>query len=177
MRTVFLDIDGVVATDSSYRNAPCIRVPQAWGPAETVWTDPPGLLVPGLVRNVQVLCETAGASVVISSSWRTMHPISDITLWLQSAGLTAPIIGQTPRLFGVPANQPNARGLEIQQWVEANHLEPGDILVLEDKEDVRPYRARQVKTTSHGHRQGFTERHLRVALRLWGLGSNPSGPA
>lgn len=162
MRIVFLDFDGVVTTNSSYRGAPCIEVPQAWGPPETVWTNPPGLLVPGLVANVQALCEASEASIVISSDWRKMHRFDDLVAWLRSSGLSAPVVGATPVLH-------TPRGLEIQAWVEQNSLTPQDLVILEDEEDVRPYRGRQVRTAFGGPRQGFTERHLRTALRMWGL--------
>ena len=162
-RIVFLDIDGVLATARTYQGAPFIRVPVPWGEPETVWTDPRGLLDPKLAANVEALCEAAGAGLVVSSDWRRAHDLETLAGWFASVGLTAPLLGATP-ILGPP------RGAEIQRVVESMGLEPADFLILEDVEDVRPYRGRQIQTTFNGPRPGFTERHLRRALRAWGLG-------
>lgn len=159
VRVVFLDIDGVVATSSSYKKARFVQGP--WGgPA----IDPSSLLSPRLVANVQRLCDVSGAVVVISSSWRTMHSLEHISAWLRSAGLTAPVIGATPDL-GPGAT----RGDEIKAWMDAHAVRPKDVVILEDDEDVGPLRSRQVKPTFDGPHQGFTPRHVNIALRLFGI--------
>lgn len=164
MRVVFLDFDGVIATASTYKVAYTVRVPTAWGESETHWPRPYELIDPRLVANVQKLCTEAEAAVVLSTSWRESHPLADLTLWLRNAGLTAEVLGTTPVFPGEP------RGKEIVAWMESNGRTAPDVVILEDDEDVAPLRGRQIRTAFGGPRQGFTDRHLRRALRLWGLG-------
>lgn len=154
-RTVFLDFDGVIATQRSYNALPSTALRDQF---------PERLIVPQLVANVDELCCRAEANVVISSAWRELYPLSDLRRWLAEAGLTARIIGQTP-VLGV------RRGLEIQQYLEGLPAlyDADDIVILEDDEDVSPFRRRQVQTSFRGQHQGFTQRHLSRALRLWGL--------
>lgn len=152
MNVVFLDIDGVLATRSSYRAA-------GWSPGK----GPEGLIVPDRAARVDELCRRVDASVVISSSWRQQHPLEDLTQWLREAGLSAPVLGATPVLPG------RRRGEEIEAWVVAHGAKPEQFVILEDEEDVRPYRSRQVQTCFEGPRQGFLPKHLRQALRLFGV--------
>lgn len=159
MKIVFLDFDGVIATKTSYANAKL--KPQGLG------IDPLDLLVPELVDNVNELCTRAGADVVISSSWRNLYHLDQLRDWLKRAGLQANVIGATPNLFWT--DLPSTRGLEIKVWATNNKLGRKDLVILEDEEDVRPYRGRQVQTCFQGVHQGFTKRHLKRALRLWGL--------
>lgn len=158
-RVVFLDFDGVIATNTSYKNA---RLSVCGVGVETQ-----DLLVPELVANVNELCEKAEAKIVISSTWRRLYPLDRLRDYLKVAGLRVEVIGITPDLLEEVKS--SSRGLEIKTWAAAHGISREDLVVLEDEEDVRPYRGRQVKTCFGGPRQGFTKRHLRRALRLWGL--------
>lgn len=153
MRVVALDIDGVLATASSYRRA-------GFGVDSAPWT----VLRRDLAAQVQALCSAADASVVVSSAWRLLFPLDELAGWLADVGLTAPVLGATPHLPGRP------RGAEIASWCLDRGIGDQDLVVLEDEEDVRPYRGRWVQTHFGGPDQGFTAGHLRRALRLWGLG-------
>ena len=164
MRVVVLDFDGVICTSGTYKRARVELVPQAWGSPTKTWTHPgEDLLCADLAANVQELCVKAGAQIVLSTSWRNMYPLETLKGWLAAKRLTAEIVGVTPDLFG------KRRGMEIDAWMAANGRTAPDIVILEDEEDVAPYRGRQIQTCFNGSRPGFTRRHLARALRLWGL--------
>ena len=161
-RTLFLDFDGVIATSGTYKRARSALIPQAWGPPEKVWTHPgEDLLSAELAANVQELCVLTGAQVVLSTSWRNLYSLETLKGWLTTKGLTAEVVGVTPVLYG------KTRGTEIDAFMHTRDLTAQDIVILEDEEDVRPYRARQVKTSFMGSNAGFTKRHLARALKLW----------
>jgi hypothetical protein len=97
LKVLFLDIDGVLASVKS-----CIALggwPRGVEPKDLPLFDPVAL---GLLRS---LCETAGVSIVISSTWRLMHGWDRI-----GRGLDLPTMGATPRLCGI-------RGDEIAAWM------------------------------------------------------------
>ena len=166
MRAVFLDFDGVICTSGTYKRATKVMVPQAWGPARLSWPNPLELIAPPLVLNVSTLCLRAEASIILSTSWRHQFTPPKLDEFLRATGLDASILilGVTPRL--------GHRGKEIEASVEAHGLTKNDICILEDEEDVTPFRGRQIKTSFVGSRSGFTERHLVRAFRLFDL-SNP----
>lgn len=172
---IFLDIDGVLATEVTY---------SAWRKAgwDTLYPDRPYqgqaqkawrstalsklamnalLLDEECCKAVQALCDATGASLILSSSWREMHPLDDIREWLASKGLTAPLIGMTPTTG-------THRGQQIAAVCEQMGLTAKDILILEDVEDVAPYNGRKIRTSFHGNRAGFRDRHLKQALKMAG---------
>jgi len=163
VRTVFLDFDGVICTSGTYKRATKVMVPQAWGPAEAMWPKANELIAPDLVVNVSTLCLRAEASIIFSTTWRELYPHDRLCGFLHEAGLdtSIPILGRTPSI--------GHRGKEIAASVEAHGLTKNDICILEDEEDVSPFRGRQIKTSFVGSRPGFTARHLTRALRLFGL--------
>ncbi len=168
VRVVFLDIDGVITTAASYKDAPRIEAPRKsfYDDPVITWTNMPGLLVPELVANVQALCAASEASVVISSHWRLERPL-EVVPWLQAAGLTATILGITPIR--------DTRIAEIMAWMSEHGVKRQDIVILEDEHGCGSLRGRQIKTSFTGPEQGFTAEHLRLALRLWGIGPRTRG--
>lgn len=117
MKVLFLDIDGVL---NSGRTVFAFGdYPHGLSPESIAKFDPVALT---LVRN---LCRAAGASVVLSSSWRKLHPYSDV-----AAALDLPIIDSTPCLS-------TQRGPEIAQWLEL-HPEVTHWAIVDDDSDMLP---------------------------------------
>jgi len=163
MRIVFLDFDGVITTSGTYKRATKVMIPQAWGPPEPHWPNPLELISRPLLANVSDLALQIGAGIVLTTSWRENYKREKLEGWLREAGLhkDVQIIGETPE-------KPGIRGNEIHAWMEDHpSITKTDIVILEDKEDVFPYRGRQVKTSFVGSNAGFTQRHLVRALRLF----------
>lgn len=151
---VFLDIDGVLATEATW---------DRWF-ADGGRPDRRGLLFDeDCVKHVQALCERLDAKVVVSSSWRELYSWEALVGLLRGAGLRAPIVGVTP------LHPDRHRGAEIAAWMASHGLEDGDVLVLEDWEDVSPLQHRQVQPEFLGERAGFRREHLLAALAIAGV--------
>lgn len=91
---------------------------------------------PDAVAQLKRICETTGCTIVVSSTWRRTHTIAEIRVKLAEAGMpTAPIVAQTPTLFG------HCRGDEVAAWLEAldrAFIERGSYAILDDDCDFHP---------------------------------------
>lgn len=130
---VFLDIDGVLNHQQLYDANLARGTP----------TPPDGWIDRACVARLNELCARTGASVVISSSWRTYASIPGQPVGgfagtvgvLRACGLTAEVIGATPD-HATPemrAQQERApRWPEIRAWLEAHPA--ARWVVLDDSE-------------------------------------------
>lgn len=166
---VFLDIDGVLATDKSYGPWTAAGRPKDKHPLDRT-----------LVRELDVILIEAGADVVLSSSWRYPRNFGyeGTVKHLRDARFTSPVIGHTPMpgecrydrqklSFRLP------RGYEIFQVVEDLMLCPDEFIILDDDEATgyvppgKPqFRDRWIKTPEP---TGLTEKYqkrLRKMLQL-----------
>lgn len=170
MRLIFLDIDGVIATDRTYK---------AWRAAKSPSTFDAyvGLLDPNLVADINQLAIDVGAGIVVSSSWRhddvCPYPVDDV---LRAAGFTVPIVGHTP-MMDPPAGfllKSKHRGYEINAYVVANNLALDSFVVFDD--DMGATGCPLNTPIRHGARVIFTPEstgvsagHIRRARKLFGL--------
>ena len=159
MKNIFLDIDGVVATDATYA---------AWrlaGRSET-FDGYVSLFDPEKVGLINTLSHRADAGIVVSSNWRLPricpHPIVDV---LRAAGFAAPIIGQTPELPPMSKyDQFGHRGREIAEYVRINGILRGDFVILDDDRAARVGHGYAFVQTSD--RWGVAPRHIELALKI-----------
>lgn len=142
-RILFLDIDGVLA---SHRSAIAFGA-MPW-PHELPDVRKFDHVAVGLVRGI---VKAAGASIVLSSSWRTAPE------WVHLApALRLPIIDRTPSLLG-------PRGKEIAAWL-AEHPDVEQYAIVDDDADMLPeQKPFFVKTNM---RDGLT---FNCAMRLAGV--------
>lgn len=169
MKYVMLDFDGVLTTGEhcSWWLRSMDSGPR---PRESDWFDPV------CVERVQRLCQTAGAVVVLSTSWKSgVEPgvdagnnewpaipgkLAELTTLLQEQGLTTPVIGSTPML------PTHLRGNEILLWLWRNNVARSDIVILDDyPAELFPGLEDRLVCTAPGY-DGFTEAHLATALEL-----------
>jgi hypothetical protein len=125
MKVLFLDIDGVLnCTDT-------ISLPDQIDPVK--------------VALLNWICRDTGCKIVISSTWRILHPLHEITAMLRNNGFTGEVIAKTPD-FRVG----NCRGMEIMWWVR-NHPHNPEItkwaVVDDDTADMMEVAHRQVVTS------------------------------
>lgn len=145
---IFLDIDGVL---------------NSWDWWARRKNEPPPTELMGVYdldplacQRLQRLCDTMGAELVITSTWRKHHTIQDLQDLFRQRGLTARIIGRTPSLdhfhntFEDPWNR-IGRGLEIQWWLQ--HYLPSDeavcnqrFAILDDDRDMGDLLGKLVQT-------------------------------
>lgn len=112
MKILFLDFDGVLVIDPPYRvaNEAC-------------------------VRRLNRITSQTGARIVVSSSWRHEKDPGHVIRVLNTWGVTAPCVGQTPRMdnllksglwVGVD------RGDEIREWLYRNP-NVKSVVILDDE--------------------------------------------
>lgn len=140
MKVVFLDIDGVI---NSHRTAVAFGgYPHTFDGCERQMFDEVALaLIRGIVKR-------AGASVVLSSTWRLTHPFADV-----GKALDLPIIDRTPSMLG-------GRGGEIARWL-SNHPEVESYAIVDDDSDMT-----QTQQPYFVHTSGFDGFAWKDAVKL-----------
>lgn len=104
MKVIFLDFDGVLNSEASFRMEHRRKNSHVSDSLSAV-----------ACSNLQYILEQdADIKIVISSTWRKLHTLVDLGNILNSYGVTAKIIGKTPITFS------GHRGQEIKQWLEDN---------------------------------------------------------
>jgi hypothetical protein len=146
MKIVFLDIDGVL---NSHRTAVAFGgYPFEVDGKDRAMFDEVAL---SLIRGI---IQTAGASVVLSSSWRITHAWEKV-----GKCLDLPIIDKTPSL-------PGNRGSEIAWWL-AKHPKVESYAILDDSPDMLDsQKPCFVQTTME---DGFTWRDAMKLAALMGI--------
>ena len=115
MKVIFLDIDGVLATRSSI---------SAWyaGPRDRSSGGNRGQLDTVCTNLFLRLLELAGASVVISSSWR--HDRRNDKIWKDLFG---------DLYLGKTGSESGGRGVEIRKWLDT-HSDIDTTVILDDED-------------------------------------------
>lgn len=162
MKILFLDFDGVLNGERFLHTQQLSPLRPAFDPA--------------CCARVERICETTGASIVISSSWREIktydgnlevsrepRPIEEIVEWLRDAGITAPVVGATsiaPMRFDVATR----RSSQIQAWVY-DHPEVTNWIVLDDYRLTELMKSRFIRTRTE---TGITDADVVLAIMLLG---------
>lgn len=127
---IFLDIDGVL------NNVSCM--------GEDIH------ILPEKVKLLDQIQRATKADIVISSSWRKLHPLETIREILWCAGLVNAhhcVIGVTPSLYEIGT----IRGNEIDAWMDENLFDPTETsyLILDDDSDFdEDQRTRHLHTSN-----------------------------
>lgn len=138
MKVIFLDVDGVLNHGKQI---------------EKVEDDKIQLLK-------QIIDET-GAKIVLSSDWRFWLGTDDEDVALlqeELSGIGAEIMSSTPD------SKHGYRGAEIYQWINEWGGEAIDkFVILDDRDDMKPYMNRLVQTSSN---LGLQEKNVEKAVKL-----------
>lgn len=161
-RYLFLDIDGVLNSDSWWAS-------QAQRAAR--WRYPHTAFDPAAVRRLNALVRGAGASVVLSSSWRRGLDSNAVRTLLRSVGIRCHLAGLTPVLtpdwhHPRPHDQGLVRGDEVAAWLLGSGHTVTSYAILDDDDDFfDPLRQRLVHTSDA---VGLTEADMCKAIEyLW----------
>ena len=142
-RIIFLDIDGVLNNLGSVIGL----------------GDPSHHLDPVSVGLMTRLCEEAGASIVISSSWRigrTVESLKDEFDKLGAHKLADRFMDRTKDFQAI-------RGKQIARWIEDNAY-TGRYVIVDDDSDMLPEQKPYFVHTSW--EDGFRAKHYRDALKI-----------
>lgn len=115
MKTVFLDIDGVLNSERWFEY--CHKNIDKH---ERVSNHPFYEIDPESVKWLNYITDQTGAKIVVSSTWRLGRTIAELTEILQKCGITGEIIDFTPNMcFTRDAQATIPRGCEIDSWLRA----------------------------------------------------------
>jgi hypothetical protein len=156
---VFLDIDGVLNSDSWRCSPDRGRLPPKYAKVPRLWWD----LNPALIRRLNRL--TAGKAVVVMSTWRFLYDWNPLKEALQERGLQGRLVGITPDLACLekpPLWVPAQRGAEVLAWrKEQGHV--GPFVCLDDAEAFDDCADHLVRTSGE---TGITEADVDKALAI-----------
>lgn len=148
----FLDVDGVLNSIEWIKNNH-----EAVKAATSFLQRSEKEMNPEAVKEISSLVERTNTSVVISSSWRRLHTLEEISLMLRNNGWTAPDpVDITPTL-----KHTSFRGDEILAWL-ANHPEVTTHVIFDDDGDFHP--SQPLVRTSYQF--GLTKAHIVTAEEI-----------
>lgn len=104
MKVIFLDFDGVLNSEASFRHEIRRKNSRVSDSLSAV-----------ACSNLQYILEQdSSIKIVISSTWRKIHTLVELGNILSAYGVNAKIIGKTP------ATMSSDRGHEINMWLQDN---------------------------------------------------------
>lgn len=119
MKVIFLDFDGVLNSEASFRMEIRRKNSRVSDSLSAV-----------ACSNLQyILDQDSDIKIVISSTWRKIHTLVELGNILESYGVKAKIIGKTPVTFD------GNRGREITSWLEGNP-NVTKFVILDDDSDA-----------------------------------------
>jgi len=130
MKVIFLDIDGVLNSIAWQKSRPP-KEQKIITDALAHWKRS---IDRDCVARLNRICRETGASVVISSSWRTMLTAGELMATLIELGFDGDIIGQTLALSG-------SRWQEIEAWLNQASGRIDSYVILDDDEVLPATRA------------------------------------
>ncbi len=166
MKIIFLDIDGVLNSAHWWKVRPPL---DEYGNSDV---HSRRSIDPTAVAHLNTIVEKSGAVIVLSSTWRTMHPLSYMQSLLKKRGFTGKIFAATPDFasFSNPTDDEGnilyiRRGKEIQAWLDmlGPDRQPDSFVILDDDDDMGHLSNCLVKTT---FQKGLTDEHVIAALEV-----------
>lgn len=121
---VFLDFDGVLNSEQSYRQ---LGTHSRFGEPN--------------VAALNGILSSTGARVVITSTWRTGYTMHEIAGFLERDGVLANRVAGKTQALGAE------RGLEIDAWLGSVPYEVSSYVVLDDHDDMAMHAGRLVRVS------------------------------
>lgn len=129
-KIIFLDIDGVLATNKSARYKRLLH-------GERVYA-----FAGDCIARINRLTERTGAKFVLSTAWARLYEYERLKAFIAREGVKGEIIGKTTNLEAEYARKGEYRrvnrGEEIAAWIEANRDKVASYVVLDDVDDYPP---------------------------------------
>jgi len=151
MRVIFLDVDGVLNCEGTFKD-----IYYEWKKTGVRRTE----LDEKKVALLKDIIDLTGSEIVLSSTWRlgfddklnpTRTETKDLVKMFNEYGIT--ILDRTKHLG-------TRRGVEIREWL-SRHEDVEDFVILDDDTDMEEYtNTNLVKTSFYG--EGLTEEHFDI---------------
>lgn len=123
MNIIFLDIDGPLTTRETYK----ILNEHGNAPFDI-----------GAVERLNHLIKKSNAKIVISSSWRAFHSLTDLKKIFKEEGVEGEIIGTTA--VTSESGFRYDRGTQIKDWLGGTSISNIRFVIIDDDiEDIKPY--------------------------------------
>ena len=114
-------------------------------------------LDPDAVERLNMIVDRTGCKVVVSSSWRILHPIDELQKSLEAVGFKHKLLDTTPHLG-------KHRGIEIQAWLD-DHGPFDAFAIVDDDSDMDGVMDKLVKTSLY---TGLMPEHVEALIALLG---------
>jgi hypothetical protein len=152
---VFLDIDCVLNSKQWYaHNAASHEGPSPCSTERRLWEKS---IDPECVQRLNRILRQTGAVVIVSSSWRKKHALSEIVSILESRGFRGEINGTTSATGAL------SRTEEISEWLAENRP-PGSAWVAIDDELTSGLPGERIVSPSS--ETGLTDRDVEQAIAI-----------
>ena len=134
MVTIFLDIDGVLATDKEFmRNSKKFKETKEWARK----LDVPYPFNPQCVEIFNEILSTTECQIVLSSDWRISWTLEELDIIFKENGVKQSPVNITEKaLYFHEGNYNKKRAGEIEFYIQENNIE--DWIILDDL-NVYPY--------------------------------------
>ncbi len=144
MKIIFLDFDGVLNSSRYFKKI-----------SKTNF-DHQKMIDPEAIERLNKIIAATEAEVVISSSWRLVHKMSDLRGFLAKRGFRGLAIDRTPHLPG------KIRGDEVQDWLY-HHPSVTHFVIFDDCEDMGYLSENLIRTDWD---TGLLDMHVEKALKI-----------
>jgi hypothetical protein len=161
MKVIFLDIDGVL-NNQDYLIA-LNKDPEKRKVIRTHVRNYSEMIDTRAVELLNVITKTTGAKLVLSSTWRKLHPWDDLVWMFEHRGVVGELIGRTPA-------GGRSRGHEIKIWLD-KHPEATHFIILDDSADISPFESHLIRTRFQGENAGLQQGHVTKAIEMLGVAS------
>ena len=161
MKYLFLDIDGVLNT-GKYQDI-------LMESGQHLFDEDGALFDPEAIQNLEGIIEETDAKIVITSTWRLDGDMQ--ALW-KNRDLAGEVVGVTPtvlkgKAIGKLKVHYGHRGMEVEEWLQSDAIEPYNYAILDDEDDFLPHQANHLVLTNpyDGLTREIADRVIEILLR------------
>lgn len=162
MKLIFLDVDGVLNSDTYFASEAYKKETTGASDAEIMLILHQAHLDPNALQLLNDLVQRSGAEVVLSSTWRSKYSPTELTEMMQKRGATFTISDSTPILYGKMSER-IPRGKEIKAYLSKLAVQPETFVILDDHDDMLGLKKFLVWTD---YKPGLTSQDVEQALQI-----------
>jgi len=148
VKVIFLDFDGVLNNRERWKDHQ-----QVDPRCSTAMLDPLG------VWRLKQIVSSTGAKIVVTSTWRNIYPLEQLSGFLWKYGIErGTIIGKTPKI--------GRRGHEISHWLKKHPVD--NYIILDDDQDAGSGKVDRDRFIKTDWEYGIQSTHVITAVNTLG---------